>query len=1098
MKRIEHPSAACAVPDFGPMVRRERLLKTIGATRHDLLVLAAPSGYGKSVLAAQVAEELYDDTVWIALRGQPATSPEVAEIVARRLGADVPESQARGVFAHDRNLTQLLEGVECAVRARPGRRVCVVLDDYAHVDGIAVVESLVDALRRCGPQAAGLIVTSRSEDWTPQSRHRYILHLEELRLDPTEASDLVAAGVPGKLTARQMSAVLTAGGGQPALVAVLARHAMTRPSVRLAGYGKSGVWDLLVDLATEQLSERELNALYVAALLGSGDVHELGCLGGADDLDNLAHVGDCIPLFVLRAAPDGAVSYEVHDLARQAFTSKAFLSRLPDPETLTRGVLAWLAQAGDHVRAAEVVPRCACPTLVREWLERGGMAALDGGGVGVVAAALNRLGSASLRRPRLLVLAARVALEHEHLEECAKKSMAAYALARAEEDPEAMAACLALAARAYLSLGRTESAAAVLKELFDRGEAHLEPNTRAMVRACAAGACALRGENEHALSHLEEAQRHCHAPEVTAETKARVHNYQMFVALAGLGMAHEGADLASRALRMNPLTAMTRMYLLGNRAGALFEMGRLRACESACSGLRDFVTKYGLGDGMAAHGMIEACALAARGEVAEALERAMASVEGCRELGDEHSYVTNLLFLCTVELASGHVEECLEHAEAGLEHSAMLGFVTQEHLAAVQVRAAFLALGDPVAAAHVEESRAWAVEHKAAHIALLADCILAEIDRLDGRPADGIARLRAHRDYILTESANWLLAMYSRAFPGLLGMLASAVGPEKAPTHLLKMVLSEHATSAMPIARETMPLEAWRTLARRIGYSTRKGDSASGAAARTGVGECHVRFFGGLEVTTADGPIPDRVWRKRKARAMFAMLVAARGKDVPREVLLETLWPGMDEERARNNLYVTWTAMKHALAPTAPKGGSCPYVETFAGVCRALPGLTSDIDQFDEAAVTARKAEQDGHVEAALASYDLIAEIYRGEFLSGDLYDDWCSQLRDRYRHEFGDAMLAAARLRAERREPERALQTVRVALVHDAWREDLYQAALTYQIECGQRSAAIETYMTCRTRLAEDLGLDPSLETRRLYDRILAMEGPPEDERDA
>ena len=36
------------------------------------------------------------------------------------------------------------------------------------------------------------------------------------------------------------------------------------------------------------------------------------------------------------------------------------------------------------------------------------------------------------------------------------------------------------------------------------------------------------------------------------------------------------------------------------------------------------------------------------------------------------------------------------------------------------------------------------------------------------------------------------------------------------------------------------------------------------------------------------------------------------------------------------------------------------------------------------------------------------------------------------------------------------------------------------------------ETYLACRTKLAEDLGLDPSVETQRLYEQVLAMETTP------
>jgi DNA-binding SARP family transcriptional activator len=88
--------------------------------------------------------------------------------------------------------------------------------------------------------------------------------------------------------------------------------------------------------------------------------------------------------------------------------------------------------------------------------------------------------------------------------------------------------------------------------------------------------------------------------------------------------------------------------------------------------------------------------------------------------------------------------------------------------------------------------------------------------------------------------------------------------------------------------------------------------------------------------------------------------------------------------------------------------------------------------------------------------------------------------------------MLRASRLADEQEDVLSALQFIRRAIQADPWREDLYQQALRYQIASGQRGAAIETYLQCKARLAEELGLDPSSETRALYSEILAMEDAP------
>jgi DNA-binding SARP family transcriptional activator len=76
--------------------------------------------------------------------------------------------------------------------------------------------------------------------------------------------------------------------------------------------------------------------------------------------------------------------------------------------------------------------------------------------------------------------------------------------------------------------------------------------------------------------------------------------------------------------------------------------------------------------------------------------------------------------------------------------------------------------------------------------------------------------------------------------------------------------------------------------------------------------------------------------------------------------------------------------------------------------------------------------------------------------------------------------------------DPGNALVYARRAIQMDPLREDLYQVALRCQIAAGQRSGAIDTYLQCRSKLSEDLGLDPSVETRALYDQILVMEDKP------
>ena len=135
------------------------------------------------------------------------------------------------------------------------------------------------------------------------------------------------------------------------------------------------------------------------------------------------------------------------------------------------------------------------------------------------------------------------------------------------------------------------------------------------------------------------------------------------------------------------------------------------------------------------------------------------------------------------------------------------------------------------------------------------------------------------------------------------------------------------------------------------------------------------------------------------------------------------LWPEMDEDRAKNNLYVAWSTMKSVLGGHGSAGTKSPYVETAHGVCKAVTDtVRSDIDEFEDALVAAREADSMASAKDALSAYERMANLYRGDLLPGDVYDDWFADLRDHYRSEFVDAMLRASQILIEAEDPGSAL----------------------------------------------------------------------------
>jgi len=374
---------------------------------------------------------------------------------------------------------------------------------------------------------------------------------------------------------------------------------------------------------------------------------------------------------------------------------------------------------------------------------------------------------------------------------------------------------------------------------------------------------------------------------------------------------------------------------------------------------------------------------------------------------------------------------------------------------------------------------------------LHARLILAEAAMRDGDLAMAVEHVSRVAAHIEEKSPALVVACYLRAFPDLLGPFVLAMGIDGVPVRILRLLTGEYEQAALAGASAVL------TTAESARLKDRMGREAALAASReTSVVQepavCEVRLLGGMQVRTPHRSVTEKHWVKRKSRVLFAMLVC-RGTDVPRAEIIDHLWGTMTEERGLSNFYVVWSAMKRALTPKGSSDG--PYVEHMGGVCRVVPGsVVSDLDLFRAASTRARTARSAGDPGTELRALVEAIDLYRGDVLPGDVYEDWFVPVRERFKQDYEDAVIRAGRLYADSGEPFEALSILRVASARNPWREDLYQAIMRLQIATGQRAAAIETYLVCRTRLVEDLGIDPSRETVALYEQALGMD--PEEEK--
>jgi predicted ATPase len=165
-----------------------------------------------------------------------------------------------------------------------------------------------------------------------------------------------------------------------------------------------------------------------------------------------------------------------------------------------------------------------------------------------------------------------------------------------------------------------------------------------------------------------------------------------------------------------------------------------------------------------------------------------------------------------------------------------------------------------------------------------------------------------------------------------------------------------------------------------------------------------VRLLGEFEVVVDDRLIPPEVWRRRDAAALVKLLALSRGHRLPREQVLDALWPDLLVAQAAPRLH---KAAHYARTALGVRDGV--LLEGDAVALFPHAEVTVDVDEFDDAATAARDGRTDRAADAI--------RLYAGDLLPGDLYEPWAEEPREVRRlrylallHTFGrwDLVLEA------------------------------------------------------------------------------------------
>ncbi len=241
----------------------------------------------------------------------------------------------------------------------------------------------------------------------------------------------------------------------------------------------------------------------------------------------------------------------------------------------------------------------------------------------------------------------------------------------------------------------------------------------------------------------------------------------------------------------------------------------------------------------------------------------------------------------------------------------------------------------------------------------------------------------------------------------------------------------------------------------------------------------HIRLFGGFEVCYGKKSLP--FMHSMRMCSLLVYLVLNRQKQQTRQYLSFCFWPDTTEKQARTNL----RQLIHKLRKTIPNADA--FLEIDKHTIRWNPDshFSLDIASFEKLIDQSNTAALNND-DAGMADFlEKAVEHYGGD-LFPECYDSWIEPIRKNLKASFMKALNTLIDYFENKRKYSKAISYAGRLLNCDNLDEHTYRVLMKLHAQNNDRTHLADIYQECEDLLCKELGIEPSEETRLLYDRLM------------
>jgi two-component SAPR family response regulator len=234
----------------------------------------------------------------------------------------------------------------------------------------------------------------------------------------------------------------------------------------------------------------------------------------------------------------------------------------------------------------------------------------------------------------------------------------------------------------------------------------------------------------------------------------------------------------------------------------------------------------------------------------------------------------------------------------------------------------------------------------------------------------------------------------------------------------------------------------------------------------------NIRALGPIQITLNGKKVTLADWQTRETRDLFFFFLQEGA--ATKEQVGSAFWPDISPARLKMRFKTSIYRLRQAI------GQDTILFEGELYRFNRNLDYEYDVETFRELLKQASTTSKGNAPELLNKAIGLV----KGPYLA-DIDAIWVDQVRTQLEVEYRDSLVRLAELYLKAGQATRALDICRTALQADPLMEEIYRLSMRAHAVLGDQAAITRTFQTCRAILYDELGVEPSLGTKKLYEQL-------------